>query len=93
MPTATQKPSFEEAVADAVVEAMKRAIKPLQDRIAKLEARPELKYGGVYAPNVTYNAGTLVTRSGSLWIALHETRATPGTDPEMWRLVVKSGGA
>jgi hypothetical protein len=88
-----QKPSLEERMADVVVEAIKMAVKPLQARIAALEARPELKYGGVFEQGAAYREGTLVTRSGSLWLALRETRAAPGSDPEKWRLVVKSGGA
>ena len=88
-----QTPSFEEQVADVVVEAIKMAVKPLQARIAALEARPELKYAGVFEQGAAYREGVLVTRSGSLWMCLRETRAAHGSDPEKWRLIVKSGGA
>ena len=88
-----QTPSMEEKMADAVVAAVKQVVGPLQARLKALEDRPALSYGGVYEQGVTYREGTLVTRSGSLWLCLRETRATPGSDPEKWRLVVKSGGA
>ncbi|HYT69701.1 MAG TPA: hypothetical protein VEL51_24995 [Vicinamibacterales bacterium] len=62
-------------------------------RLKALEDRPALTYAGVFEHGVAYREGALVTRSGSLWLALHDTRATPGSDPEKWRLVVKSGQA
>jgi hypothetical protein len=43
--------------------------------------------GKAYAP------GSLVTRSGGLWLALKATTATPGTDALSWKLIVRSGGA
>jgi hypothetical protein len=87
------KESLEERMATVVANAIKQAVAPLRDRIASLEARPVLKYGGVFEQGASYQEGVLVTRSGSLWLCLRETRATPGSDPEKWRLVVKSGGA
>jgi len=67
----------------------------LDGRIAALEARPAsgpgVHYGGVYLKNVNYSEGTLVTRSGCLWLALQSTSATPGQDPASWKLVVKDG--
>ena len=39
-------------------------------RLKALEDRPALAYGGVFEQGITYRAGTLVTRSGSLWLAL-----------------------
>lgn len=108
----SQSPTFEDQIADVIVNAVKLAVAPLKARIAALEAkadgtgardydarikaledRPALRYGGVYESGVTYREGTLVTRSGGLWLALKDTSRQPGTAPDDWRLVVKSGGA
>jgi hypothetical protein len=43
-------------------------------RIAALEARPELKYGGVFEQGASYQEGVLVTRSGSWWLRDITTR-------------------
>jgi hypothetical protein len=85
------KPTPEERMADAVIVAIKRATEPLHARIKKLEERPELIYRGVYEADVLYRECSLVTRSGSLWLALHDTRAVPGSEPTAWRLVAKNG--
>lgn len=88
-----QAPTFEEQIADVIIATVQMAIKPLLQRIAALESRPELKYVGIYETGIVYRPGSLATRSGSLWLCLHETRSTPGSDASSWRLIVKSGHA
>jgi hypothetical protein len=62
-------------------------------RLDKLEARPELKYCGVWVAGKTYQENMLVTHSGSLWIAKKSTAAYPGggAEPDSWQLCVKRG--
>jgi hypothetical protein len=70
-----------------------KKIKPLLKRIEELEARPELKYHGVWSAGKTYAENSLVTHSGSLWIAKKTTAAYPGgnAEPGSWQLCVKRG--
>jgi hypothetical protein len=62
-------------------------------RLDKLEARPELKYCGVWVAGKTYAENSLVTQSGSLWIAKKTTAAYPGggAEPGSWQLCCKRG--
>ena len=69
-------------------------IDALEKRIAELETSrsgSSVGYAGVHEVGKQYLSGSLVTRSGGLWLALRETTQTPGTDPLSWRLVVKEG--
>jgi len=68
-------------------------IDALEKQIKTLEERPQLEYRGVFSDSTLYQMGSLVTRSGGLWLALRETAATPGTASECWRLIVKEGHA
>lgn len=62
-------------------------------RVKSLEARPELKYVGVFREGQRYTAGSLTTRSGSLWFAETDTDMEPGEALGGWRLIVKKGTA
>ena len=66
-------------------------LKPLQDRIAELEARPELKHLGIWREK-NYKAGSLVTHKGGLWLCQKATKQRPGQS-SAWTLIVKSGEA
>ena len=44
----------------------------------------------VHRSGQSYEAGDVVTHSGSYWVARAGTSATPGASPD-WRLVVKRG--
>jgi hypothetical protein len=60
-------------------------------RIEALEARPDLKYLGVWASEKVYGTGNFVTEGGSLW---HAQRASVGEKPgtgDAWQLAVKKG--
>ena len=66
----------------------------LKARIAALEARPApTQYRGVWEPDVQYQIGDMVTRSGGLWACLSPTTDTPGGGSVAWRLCVKRGKA
>ena len=63
---------------------------PLREEISELQARPTLRYVGVYDRSGSYGAGAAATHKGSLWIAKHPTAAEPGTSND-WQLAVKRG--
>jgi hypothetical protein len=65
-------------------------IPPLETRIAELEAKALLTFKGVWLAG-TYEAGSLVQRSGGLWLALRVTSEPPGNGSTSWKLVVKRG--
>ncbi len=44
-----------------IVKTVTQACKPLQDRINQLEARPEMKYCGVWGSAKVYGSGNFVT--------------------------------
>jgi len=63
----------------------------LLERIEALEARPEMKYCGVWKSDVVYGAGSFTTDSGSIF---HANRASVGKRPgtsDSWTLAVKRG--
>ena len=69
----------------------------LSSRIADLESRvyvtetTQLRYRGTWKPG-TYNEGSVVTSSGSMWIAKSVTSERPGNGATAWQLTVKRGG-
>ena len=76
-----------------VAQQIAEATGPLVARIAALETQLAVKYCGTYRDGTDYVAGSLVTRSGALWLATADTHETPGTGSASWKLVVKSGHA
>ena len=87
-------------IAAAIATGIKAAIAPLQTRnaeferrIAALESRPLQKWSGVHVAGMEYSEASLVTRAGSLWVAMKTTTTTPGDGGGDWRLVVKRGHA
>jgi hypothetical protein len=82
-----------DAVADAVIDVIGKAIAPLSARITAIESRPMVKYHGIHREDAAYEEGSLVTRQGGMWCATRTTRDTPGTDGSGWQLVVKQGKA
>ena len=69
----------------------------LSSRIAELESKiyvietTQLRYRGTWKPG-TYNEGSVVTSSGSMWIAKSVTSERPGNGATAWQLTVKRGG-
>jgi len=62
----------------------------LQQRVAELEARPQLDYRGIWTEGVDYVPGNLVTHRGTIWFCREATSAQPG-GPD-WQLMVKTAG-
>lgn len=84
------------AVLDALAQGLWNFLGPrfgeINKRIAELEARPTMKYVGVWRPEKTYVVGNVVTDDGSLW---HAERSSigmrPGDGSDNWTLCVKRG--
>jgi hypothetical protein len=80
--------------AGAIIDALGKVIDAnnrLVERVAHLEARPELKYLGVWRHDQVYGSGTFITDNGSLW---HAQRASVGERPgagDAWILAAKKG--
>lgn len=64
-------------------------LKALEARIEELEKQP-FAYDGPHESGKTYDKGTFVTFSGSLWHANYKTASRPG-DSQAWTLAVKRG--
>jgi hypothetical protein len=65
--------------------------KRLLERIEALEARPEMKYCGIWKADTVYGTGNFVTDNGSLF---HANRASVGERPgtsDSFTLAVKKG--
>ncbi len=84
-----------DALADVIATVIREAIKPIEARIAALEAHTAavktVKWGGVYQRHVHHDEGSLATHDGSLWLATRDTEDPPGTPDSGWRLIVKRG--
>ena len=80
------------ALAPVVHDHCEKMAAPLRRRIAEPEARPELKYSGVWKGDTSYPEGAAVTQDGSCWVAKAVT--LPGQKPgdsDAWTLAVKRG--
>jgi hypothetical protein len=64
-------------------------VKPLEKRVSELEARPELRYIGVWSKDEQYVEGNCVTHDGNVFVCVApKTKAKPGPSAA-WRLAVK----
>lgn len=78
-------------IADCARDYVDGRIAALEAKIARLEARPALKYAGVWNSAAgAYSPGDIVTHQGSAWICHTSTVATPGQTKD-WQLMVKAG--
>jgi hypothetical protein len=76
-------------LAGAIDEAIARYTEPLEQRIKELEARPTLRYMGVFEEGIQYSPGEFVTCSGQVWHCHAPTRNSPPGNG--WQLAVKRG--
>ena len=86
-----------ELLASAVATAIKEAVTPvagriaeLETRLAALEAKPHVKFCGVYESGRAYTPGDACTHGGGLWICKAATTGQPNQDYAGWALAVKS---
>ena len=78
-----------EALGEFLATALR--VRRLEERVAELEARPELKHAGTWRKGTPYQERNCVTHGGSLWMCCAPTStAKPGNSPH-WRLIVKRG--
>jgi hypothetical protein len=77
-------------IAPIIREFVERESAPLKAQIAELQARPQLKYCGVFEAGRKYAPGEIVTHDGSMWFCHLSTQARPG-DGDQWQLAVKRG--
>jgi hypothetical protein len=89
-----------DAFVAGTVDVIRKTIAPrdaqiasLLQRVAELESKKLPTYAGAHKEGTAYAAGSLVTRSGSLWLATAQTDETPGQGATSWRLIVKRGEA
>lgn len=75
---------------DAAKGYIDRGFAEMAARLEALEARPAVKYLGVYQQGKAYGAGNMVTDAGSVWHADRATMARPGSSDD-WTLAVKRG--
>ena len=86
----------DDALLEAIGEAIGRSLAPLVERIDKLEAGG-VKYLGTWQRDKDYPVGSLVSYGGSLWHANVMSRGHKPSDAEMpaigrlWTLCVKRG--
>jgi hypothetical protein len=78
-------------LAEAVDEAIARYVEPLEKRIAELEARPTLRYCGLWEQGREYVPGEFVTCDGSVWACRCSTTGKPGVTHTDLQLAVKHG--
>jgi hypothetical protein len=81
------------AIAPVIHEHVEKMAEPLRQRIKELEARPTLRYLGVWDSKKGYGAGVAVTFDGSVWIAkdIASPGSRPGDSGSPWQLAVKRG--
>jgi hypothetical protein len=78
-------------LAGAIDEAIARYVEPFEARIKELEARPTLRYRGVWNASTQYVIGDFCTHDGSLWHCNVSTIGTKPSDTRDWQLAVKRG--
>jgi hypothetical protein len=79
-------------MAPFVRDCIAEATAPLIARIAELEARPAMKYEGVWDERKVYRVGDFVTKGGSMWHCFDtNTGVLPGSNSDVWKLAVRAG--
>ncbi|PDS74695.1 transposase [Rhizobium sp. L43] len=66
-------------------------LKALSARIEELEAGG-VRYAGTWQRALAYQKGTVITNTGSMWVALRDTSEgeRPGDAPDAWQLAAKA---
>ena len=67
----------------------------LSARLGRLELQPALRWAGTWRHGTPTGVNALITHQGSLWLCVANADGTvrPGSDPNCFRLIVKSGRA
>jgi hypothetical protein len=78
-------------ILEQTVGGLNARLAAMESAFGELSSRPTVKYGGPWMPGA-YQPGTLITRTGGLWLCTSPTSDTPGQS-SAWRLIVKKGQA
>ena len=67
----------------------------LSARLGRLELQPALRWAWTWRHGTPTGVNALITHQGSLWLCVANTdgNVRPGSDPNCFRLIVKSGRA
>lgn len=86
-----------EQMAEVVGMSMKTVMSPVVERLkmveaglAALEAKPHVKFVGVWAADREYQPGDAVVHASALWHCKAATKGAPDVDFVGWQLVIKS---
>lgn len=66
----------------ALAEFQRGRRREMEARLDALEARPSVKYWGVWKEGKAYGGGSMVTDKGSVWYAEHATMQRPGASDD-----------
>jgi hypothetical protein len=80
-----------QALLIALFQANGARIAKAEARIAELEARPMMKFCGVYDGTAEYEPGNVVTHQGSSWHCNIKSKGARPGDGVLWTLMVKKG--
>ena len=80
-----------DAIGKALAEYVAAKTEPLLKRIAELEARPAFDYTDTFEQGRSYRKGQGCTQGGSIFVAMKDYPAAPGTPDSGWQLAVKRG--
>jgi hypothetical protein len=78
------------ALAPVIHDHVEKVTQPLRNRITELEAKPEMKYHGIWSEKTSYPVGSFVTDGGSVWFCSKRSTERPGTS-DSWQLACKRG--
>ena len=81
------------AVMERVVTELTHVIAKQNERIKALEAKPSIKFAGVFEGGKSYEPGDTVQHQSALWVCMAPTSGTPSKDFVGWRLLLKKGDA
>ena len=63
----------------------------LENQVAELKQRPELKYLGTWQRGTTYAPGNALTHKGAIWVCKGHVATEPSVDHVFWQLACKAG--
>lgn len=77
----------------AVIPPLEQRLAALEQREAAREAKPSIRFCGVWKDDHHYQPGDGVTHQGGLWICQRHQPGPPAQDFVGWQLAVKRGAA
>jgi hypothetical protein len=68
-------------------------VNALEEKVADLEAKPSMRYRGIWDESEIYAKGDVTTLAGGAWVAVSNPIDRPGKPDSGWQLAVKSASA